>query len=117
MTFVRAFVTVAASSAICTVVGVGLGILMGYVAPDFYRLWFPTGLPGINMVQVGIGFGLNAGVFSGIVIGLGIVAIVTHYQLKSMAVLQKPQRELRGELPVRAGQSSEAFRSRERRED
>jgi hypothetical protein len=89
MTLVRAFLTVAASSAVCTLVGVGLGALMGLIAPDFYQMSFRDGLwPGIDPVQIGIGFGLNAVVFSGVVIGLVVVAIVTYYELRSQEARQ-----------------------------
>jgi hypothetical protein len=87
VTLGRAFLTVAVSTAVCTAVGVGLGIFVGYVAPDFYAMWFRGGLPaGLDPVQIGIGNGVNGGVFCGVVVGLVIVGIVAYGDLRRMEV-------------------------------
>ncbi len=90
MTLFRAFAAVAGSVVICTAAGMGLGVALGNLAPDFYRATLPRSpIPNPDPVQIGLGFGLNAGAFSGIAIGLLVVAIVTYYELRS-AELKRP---------------------------
>jgi hypothetical protein len=109
MTLRRAFLTVAVSTAVCTVVGIGLGIFVGYVAPDYYRMQFRGGAPNIDMVQVGIGNGVNAGVAGGVVIGLVIVAIVAYFELRSLDARRLQLPEVKHDEPVvSVGTRSEA---------
>jgi hypothetical protein len=110
MTLVRAFIAVGVCTVVCTTAGVGLGVALGHIAPDFYRATLIAGrFADFDPVQVGIGFGLNAGVFSGIVIGLVVVAIVTYFELRTAErarSLPEPPRE----PAAPAGQHTEAIR-------
>jgi hypothetical protein len=86
MTTVRALLTVAACTAVSAAVGLGLGYGVGRLAPNFYRALFYRGdAPDFDPVDVGIGSGLNGGVFTGVVVGLVIVAIMTYREVKVAA--------------------------------
>jgi hypothetical protein len=118
MTLARAFLTVAATAAVCTPVGVALGVLTGHVAPDYYRVSFRGGLPpGIDPVQIGFVFGLNGGVFSGVAIGLVIVAIVTYYELRSQQARRIPLPDAEEEPTEPRLPRSDAIRSPGRRNE
>lgn len=82
MTLLRAFGAVALSTFFCGAVGLGLGVGTGMFAPDFYRVFqYPGSVLALDPVQVGAGFGLNAGIFTGITVGIILVLIVTIYEL------------------------------------
>jgi hypothetical protein len=108
MTLGRAISATALCTALATPLGALLGRALGYFAPGYYRSLFYRGHePSFDPVDVGTGFGLNAGVFTGVVVGLVIVAIVTYYEVRTATRSQlgatpsaplhpKEQRELDG---------------------
>ena len=83
MTLTRALATIGVTTIVCTVTGAGVGAALGHWCPDYYSAVLRT-RPGIELdpVQIGIGFGLNAGVFSGLVVGGLVVAIVAFFELR-----------------------------------
>jgi hypothetical protein len=83
MTIQRAFTAIAFSTVVCGVIGTVAGRLLGAYAPGYYRAVLTAGhRPDFDAVDVGTGFGLNVGIFSGIVIGLIVVAIITYFELR-----------------------------------
>jgi hypothetical protein len=90
MTIQRAFAATAFSAGICAAIGTAVGRALGAYAPGYYRAVLIAGhRPDFDAVDAGTGFGLNAGIFSGIVIGLIIVAIITHFELRSSGSEQR----------------------------
>lgn len=83
MTLTRAVVMTAATTTVCAVVGMAAGAALGHWCPNYYRSVLAA-RPGVEMdpVQVGVGFGLNAGVFTGILVSLILVAIVAYFELR-----------------------------------
>ena len=76
MTIRQAVATVAASAALLTGVGAGVGSALGTYAPGHYRAVFPRGNePWFDPVSVGVGQGLTQGVAGGVAAGLVVVAI------------------------------------------
>ncbi len=110
MTLSRAFVAVAGCVVVCTAGGIGLGVALGFFAPDFYRATLPRNpSANFNPIQIGLGFGLNAGVFSGIVIGLLIVAIVAYFEMRTAEANRPRQPDTPQELETT---SSSSFRGK-----
>jgi hypothetical protein len=83
MTLTRSLVTIAVATVVCTVAGIGAGMGLGHWCPDYYRavLRERPGDP-LDPVQIGAGFGLNAGVFTGVVVGVLVVAVVAFFELR-----------------------------------
>jgi hypothetical protein len=83
MTIRRAIGATALCTVVGTLLGTALGRGLGYFAPGYYRSVFYRGNePSFDPVDVGTGLGLNAGVFTGLVVGLLIVAVVTYYEIR-----------------------------------
>lgn len=104
MTLVRAFIAVTACTAASALAGVGLGSALGHFAPGFYRATVPGGhRPEFDPVQVGVGFGLNAGVFTGVVVGLTLVMIVAYFELRTVEIGRRSRwpTDQRPTLPAR----------------
>jgi hypothetical protein len=59
------------------------GAVLGRLCPDYYRAILRS-RPGadVDMAQAGAGFGLNAGLFTGVVVGVLAIAIVTYFELR-----------------------------------
>lgn len=88
MTLLRACVAVASSTGCCAIAGAGIGAALEYFCPNYYQSVLPS-RGGIEMdtVQVGIGFGLNAGIFTGVVVGVLLVGLVGYFESRSCKVL------------------------------
>jgi hypothetical protein len=83
MDLVKAFFVVITSTILCTIIGGLLGWGVGTYAPGYYRAAFVRGRdPDFDPVHVGLGCGINAGVFTGVVLGIAIVAILSWYELR-----------------------------------
>lgn len=84
MTLTRAFTAVGWCTAACALAGVAAGAAVGQFCPDYYAAMVP-GRAGqqFNPVQLGVGFGLNAGVFTGVAIGLIVVVVVAAFELRA----------------------------------
>jgi hypothetical protein len=117
MTLFRAFRAVTCCTIACTLVGVGLGAAMGYFAPDYYYATLPRDIRfSLDPVHIGIANGVNMGLFSGIVIGLIIVAIVTYYELRSARPVEPPEGDSPRESGISADQPTTAIRANRREE-
>jgi hypothetical protein len=83
MTLTRALVSIAISTVVCTAGGVAAGAALGHWCPNYYQTVLRP-RPGlvIDPVQVGVGFGLNAGAFTGVLVGIVVVAIVAYFELR-----------------------------------
>ncbi len=83
MTLTRALLTIGITTIVCTVTGIAVGAALGHWCPDYYSAVLQS-RPGVELdaVQIGIGFGLNAGVFSGLVVGGFVVGIVAFFELR-----------------------------------
>ena len=78
-----------ASSIVCGLIGMGIGVLLGVVAPGYYRSVFSGGsTPEFDPVQVGLGLGLTQGVLFGGVIGLVLVAVYYWYKIRLAQIAQ-----------------------------
>ncbi len=105
MTITRALSAIGWCTAACALVGVAAGAGIGAFCPDYYAAMVPTrGGQQLNPVHLGVGFGLNAGVFTGITVGLIVVVLVTLSDLRvRIATILAG-----GQLPPPAGDSSGA---------
>lgn len=83
MTVYWALATIAITAGVCAAVGIGARAALGYYCPNYYKAVLRQ-QPGMEFdpVQIGVGFGLNAGAFTGVVIGVLVVAIVAYFELR-----------------------------------
>ena len=70
----RIVAILAGSAGICAAGGGLIGLLIGWLLPDYYHAVF--GNSGLNTLQVGLGLGLTQGLGTGLVIGVVIVIAV-----------------------------------------
>src|SRR2546423_13213450 len=96
MTLTRAFVTVGLTTLVCGAVGTLLGYLVGTRAPTFYTGAYRYSGP-IDPVDVGIGQGLTAGLFTGVTIGILVVAVVAFFEIRKAALEESRRFRERGE--------------------
>jgi hypothetical protein len=88
---------------------------MGYFAPDYYYATLPRDIRfNLDPVKIGIANGVNMGLFSGIMIGLIIVAIVTYYELRSVRPVQPPEANPPRESLASTDQPTTAIRASKR---
>lgn len=87
MTIARGFLITFFSGVACACIGAILGFLIGFLAPDYYRL--AVGLPrelSVNYAQMGFVGGFLQGLMVGLLIGLVIVVTVAWQTVKSRPV-------------------------------
>lgn len=84
-------VTVFGSTLVGGAIGLGVGLLLGTLLPDYYRSVFSNGGDqNFDPVAVGIGQGLTQGIVFGAVIGLAIVAMFYWHRLRTVRNHGKP---------------------------
>ena len=77
MTITKAIKCIVASVFACGFAGLGLGLLLGVVVPDYSRAMFATGVdPRFDPIAVGIGLGLTQGLGVGVIVGCVITLAV-----------------------------------------
>lgn len=76
MTFLRAALIVVVTSAVGAAVGGCVGMLIGWVAPGYYRAVIPKAAD-LDQVSVGFSLGMPQGLGAGLVGGILLVAILT----------------------------------------
>ncbi len=77
MNVTKALTTVVGTAAGFGVAGTLIGMLLGKIAPGFFRQMLPLRDPGsFNPVELGIGLGLTNGLGWGVVVGVLLVAIL-----------------------------------------
>lgn len=75
--YVHAFRIVAISGVVCCVFGGVLGLLIGGLAPDYYRAVFGQfDNPNFSPIQVGFGLGITQGLAGGCVLGVIVLLAV-----------------------------------------
>jgi hypothetical protein len=77
VTIRSAIATVVGCILLAAAIGAGIGYALGMLAPEYYRSVFWSGWePGFDPVRVGVGQGLTQGTAGGVVVGLGVVALL-----------------------------------------
>jgi len=77
--------TVFGTAALGGLAGLGLGAMMGSIAPDYYRTVFNQGdNPAFNPVALGMGQGLGQGIGFGGILGVALVALFYWYRSRIM---------------------------------
>jgi hypothetical protein len=77
LSILRAFSIVIASGAGFGTAGIGIGYILGVLAPSYYRGVFPNGNdPGFDPVQVGVGLGFSQGAICGVLVGMVVILAV-----------------------------------------
>ena len=85
MTIVKALTTVAGTAVACATIGTTVGCCLGRFMPGAYRSMFNAGLdPQFDPIAVGFGLGCGQGLIAGGLIGLGVIVVVTWYDIKKM---------------------------------
>ena len=88
MTAGKAVATVAATAVICGLGGLGVGLLIGTVFPEFYRATISAARqPGFNFAAFGAGLGMIQGFGVGLVVGVFIVAILCWYRSRMIRLI------------------------------
>jgi len=71
------------SAALGGLIGIGIGVLLGTLAPEYYQSVFSdSNSPNFNPLAIGIGLGLTQGVVFGGIIGLVLVALFYWYRIQ-----------------------------------
>ncbi len=91
MTVTKAIVALVLFVVLGTVLGGGIGFLVGMFAPDYYELVFGHFLEElreegrqVSLPRLGVGLGLVQGAIWGAVIGPLVVLLVTWYQVRRL---------------------------------
>lgn len=93
MTILKGLATVSLAAIGFGVAGAGIGYLIGVISPEYYRLVFRAAdFPHFNSGQMGLAAGLAQGVTTGVVAGLGVVLLVTWYEVRRLAVPHADER-------------------------
>ena len=77
MTIGKALATVIGTAIFFGLAGMGIGFMIGNVAPEFFRHLFAQGREDFNPEEFGIGIGLVNGLTWGLVVSLVLVAILS----------------------------------------
>ena len=102
MTAGKALATVATTAVVCGLGGLGVGLLIGTVFPDFYRATIPAARqPGFNIPAVGAGLGLIQGLAVGLVVGVFIVAILCWYRSRMIRLITPHETTTRSSVSSR----------------
>jgi hypothetical protein len=84
MSFAKAIKYIGLTAVGCGLAGFALGVLLGILAPGYYRGVFRLGNdPSFNPIQVGAGLGLTQGLVIGIVVGCVITFAVAWYESRT----------------------------------
>jgi hypothetical protein len=77
VTVLRAFLIIGLSALVGVVIGGSIGCSLGFLAPGFYRSFFPMAhAADFQPVEIGIGLGLTQGLGLGLLIGCVVVLAV-----------------------------------------
>jgi hypothetical protein len=107
MTIAKAMLTTAICTGVAAFTGALLGRSLGYFAPGYYRAVLYRGQEAtFDPADIGTGLGLNAGVFTGVVVGLLIVAIVTWHDIRT----GKTRQSAASKWPVQPSNAGESLR-------
>lgn len=85
MTITKGITTIALTALFSGIVGAVIGYLIGTISPEYYRIVFRAGdAPQFDAPMLGLAVGLGQGVTTGVVVGLGIVLLVTWYEVRQI---------------------------------
>ena len=86
MMLARALVTVFVCLMLGSVLGTGVGYVVGTAFPDAIRVQFRrTGDPAVNVVQIGAGLGLIQGTMLGAGVGVVLAGILAWHDVRTRA--------------------------------
>jgi hypothetical protein len=76
-TAIAAIAVTLGTAIVCAIGGGGIGWLIGYAAPSYYRTFFrhAADVPGFSPTEFGLGAGLAQGATMGFIIGALLVAV------------------------------------------
>lgn len=85
MTIAKGLTTVVLTGLGFGLVGAAIGYLIGTISPEFYRIVFSV-KPELQFdsKMVGLALGIGQGATMGVVVGLGIVLLVTWYEVREL---------------------------------